>query len=179
MRLNFIKETGTEVKTAGIFAAAALVISLLTGFLSGIGAGTVILRSFLALVIFACLGFGAAWILKKFVPELVSGFSGSSDDADEVKESAQDVSDHENDSGSEQAEIQTEDSGSEAGDSGFSELSGKDFPSVSSTGTSSDDGVENQNVSMGKHIVSNDENSFGYDPETMAMAVRTMIKKDE
>lgn len=179
MRLDFIKETGIEVKTAAVFAAAALVISVLTGFLSGIGAGTVIIRSLFALVIFACLGFGSAWVLKKFVPELGAGFPDDSDGEDEDLENDHEVFGAEEDSGPEQAEVPETDSGRREGE--FSEFSGSDFPSVSSSGTgdSAEEAPSSPNVSMGKHIVSDDDNSFGYDPETMARAVRTMIKKDE
>ena len=64
---EFIRAYG---KLAGLFAAAALVLSFLTGILARNPIGTVILRAVLLAVLFGGLGVGLQFVVKRFLPEL-------------------------------------------------------------------------------------------------------------
>jgi hypothetical protein len=64
---EFIRTYG---KLAGLFAAAALVLSLLTGLLARNPFGTVLLRAVLAAVVFGGLAVGLQYVVRRFLPEL-------------------------------------------------------------------------------------------------------------
>jgi hypothetical protein len=51
-------------------AGFAFCISFLFGLISGVGFGTMFLRAFLGAIIFGGLGFGADFVLRRFLPEM-------------------------------------------------------------------------------------------------------------
>lgn len=69
---EFIRTYG---KLAGLFAAAALVLSLLTGLLARNPFGTAFLRAFFAAVVFGGLAVGLQYVVRRFLPELSGGDS--------------------------------------------------------------------------------------------------------
>jgi hypothetical protein len=75
---EFIRSNG---KVAGLFAAAALVLSFLTGILRGNPIGTVVLRAVLLAVVFGGLGIGLQLVVRRFLPELAGGASARPADA--------------------------------------------------------------------------------------------------
>jgi hypothetical protein len=74
---EFIRTYG---KLAGLFAAAALVLSVLTGLLAGNPFGTVLLRAFLAAVVFSGLAVGLQYVVRRFLPELSGAGSATAGD---------------------------------------------------------------------------------------------------
>ncbi len=66
---DFVREYG---RTAAIFAAAALALSFLVGIFAGNPFLTVIFRAFLLAVAFSAIGVGLAFVVKRYLPELVS-----------------------------------------------------------------------------------------------------------
>lgn len=67
---EFIRAYG---RLAGLFAAAALVLSFLTGILARNPLGTVILRAVLLAVLFAGMGIGLQLVVRRFLPGLGDG----------------------------------------------------------------------------------------------------------
>ncbi len=65
---DFLREYG---RLAAIVAAAAFVLSFFVGLFSGNPFGTALLRAFLLAVVFAGIGVGLAFVVKKFLPELL------------------------------------------------------------------------------------------------------------
>ena len=61
-----------QSRIAGALAAFALVVTLLSGVFSGNPFGVVVLRALLGAVAFGALGLGVAWVLERFVPELLT-----------------------------------------------------------------------------------------------------------
>ena len=162
--IKILKGINSEYKVAAVFAIVAMTVSLLTGAVSGIKFGAVLLRTFFSILIFAGLGFGVFFVMKKYVPELfelnVRNNVGNVED-DLAQVSSQPVEADEPDA--------------------FTEFSGADFPNLNEA---KDDvqtppgNTEAFDGSMGRHIVK--ENSdFPYEPEVMAQAVRTMMNKDD
>jgi hypothetical protein len=66
---DFVREYG---RTAAIFAAAALALSFLVGIFAGNPFLTVIFRAILLAAAFAAIGVGFAFVVKRYLPELVS-----------------------------------------------------------------------------------------------------------
>ncbi len=66
---DLVREYG---RIAAFFAAAAFVLSLLVGLLSGNPFGTALLRAFLLGVFFAALGIGFSFVIKRYLPELLN-----------------------------------------------------------------------------------------------------------
>jgi hypothetical protein len=67
--MNFIRENW---KIAAVFAAGAFILSLITGLVAGNPFGVVIFRALLFGVVFAALGAGLRYVVKKFLPELLT-----------------------------------------------------------------------------------------------------------
>jgi hypothetical protein len=152
--IKILKRINPEYKTAAVFAFAALFVSSFTGVIAGIKFGVVLARMLFSAVIFAGLGWGAFFVIRKYVPELLASLASAA--ADDDSESSEDS-------------ISSDESGES---DGFTELGGGDFPRVDTAGEAL------PSASMGKHIV--EENSdFPYEPEMMAQAVRTMMSKDD
>ena len=64
---DFIRAYG---RLAGLFAAAAFVLSSVTGIVARNAVGTIALRAVLLAVVFCGLGVGLQFVVKKFLPEL-------------------------------------------------------------------------------------------------------------
>ena len=62
------------------FAAFALVISLIGGMAGAVPIGTAALRVLLGVVVFAGLGAGVSWLIKKFLPDLAQQLSNGTAD---------------------------------------------------------------------------------------------------
>ena len=160
--IKILKGINPEYKVAVVFALLAMFVSLLTGVVSGIIFGAVLLRTFCSILIFAGLGFGVFFIIKKYVPELFEFVVNTENTEDNLTKAA---------------------SPPEEGGDGFAEFTGSDFPNLNeakkASGIPSDNNAgTSADGSMGKHIV--EENSdFPYEPEIMAKAVRTMMSKDD
>ena len=159
--IKILKGINPEYKVAAVFALVAMLVSLLTGAVSGVIFGAVLLRTFCSILIFAGLGFGVFFIMKKYVPELFE-FNIENIENDLTK-----------------ADSQSEEEGEQGA---FTELTGSNFPNLNETKNVSATPDNNNTVmpdnSMGRHIV--EENSdFPYEPEMMAKAVRTMMSKDD
>ena len=169
-----------ELKTGVFMGLAALVLSFLTGIIAGIPVGTVVLRAFIAMVLFTGIGYGAVTVLKKFVPEIDSLADGGEDAA-----GMPNLGDIEGqDAGN--IEDQLDKSGEEA----FSELNTDEIPRVQPGDNEFEETLSSEKNSgpekrpgssgrkLGKHIIAS-EDAFKYEPKLMAEAVRTMMSKDE
>jgi len=160
--IKILKNVNPEYKVAAAFAIVAMLVSLLIGAVSGVKFGVVLLRTFCSILIFAGLGLGIFFVIKKYVPELFEINVGNTED-DLTK-----------------TDLQSEEGGEP---DAFTELTGSDFPNlneaevkdVSKTPTNN---TEMSSSSMGKHIVKENDD-FPYEPEVMAQAVRTMMSKDD
>lgn len=74
-----------EIRFATIAAAIASLLSALTGLLSRVTFGALMVRAILSGLAFAALAGGAIWIARKFLPELYSDGSAASPSASEVE----------------------------------------------------------------------------------------------
>jgi len=163
--IKILKGINPEYKVAAVFAFAAMFVSLLTGAVSGIRFGAVLLRTFCSILVFAGLGLVVFFTVKKYVPELFEF----------------DRQDAENDL----LDFMKDDSQLEDGEAAaFTEFSGSDFPNLNEVKDQSGAQSDNNSAgisaggSMGRHIV--EENTdFPYEPEVMAKAVRKMMNKDK
>lgn len=98
---------GFNIRMAVIFAAAAVLVALVSGFIGHVPFGYILIRSFIGGVIFAVIGFAAAALIARFLPEILelpdedgNSFDisvGSDEEDDEIRRSA--YSPHETDSG--------------------------------------------------------------------------------
>ena len=68
-----------HLRFIAITAGAALIIALLIGLFSGVGFGSVLLKSLLSGIIFGGLAFGIDFVARKFLPELFSSNFESDD----------------------------------------------------------------------------------------------------
>jgi len=169
-----------ELKTGIFLGLAALVLSFLTGIIAGISVGIVVLRAFIAMVLFTGIGYGAVIVLKKFIPEIDSLADGSEDTA-----GMPNLGDMESQDG-ESVDDQLDKSGEEA----FSELNTDEIPRVKPGENDFEETLSSEKSSgpdkrpgssggkLGKHIIAS-EDAFKYEPKLMAEAVRTMMSKDE
>jgi len=53
------------------FALVALVVSLLAGVIGGLPFGLILVRALVGMIVFAALGAAAAWLVQRFIPELM------------------------------------------------------------------------------------------------------------
>lgn len=74
---DFIRTYG---KLAGLFAAAAFVLSSMTGIVARNSVGAVVLRAALLAVLFCALGVGLQFVVKKFLPELTGAPAAPADE---------------------------------------------------------------------------------------------------
>ncbi len=74
---EFIRAYG---KLAGLFAAAAFVLSVVTGIVARNSVGTIVLRAALLAVVFCGLGVGLQFVVKKFLPELTGAPAAPADE---------------------------------------------------------------------------------------------------
>jgi hypothetical protein len=64
------------IKFGIAFAAFAFIITILTGIVSGVSFWAVLLRTLISVIVFALLGGGVAFIIDKYLPEILTAFSG-------------------------------------------------------------------------------------------------------
>ena len=211
--MSVLRNISLEYKSTALFSVMALLLSLLSGMAAGIDGLTVVLRSFLITLVFAILGFIIIVVLKRFVPEMYQFIdtmsSGNTLDVNIDDESEDTLSDSGDmmDAGIEQAsaasakDMKNEevpdaiDDSVEPPQSGFTELSDKEYERMESHLSIDDNGPAQSGASsksfssggvpgsvdskkMGKHIIVEDE-FVRYEPKLMAEAVRTMMRKDE
>ncbi|HOD13871.1 MAG TPA: hypothetical protein PK307_12370 [Spirochaetota bacterium] len=178
-----IRSISLEYKTTMIFAVIALVLSLVTGFATGVRWGVVLLRSVILCAVFAGIGFGICMIVRKFVPEvyqflaMMAGIRQAADAGDQEIGLTETGTD--DNAGGEPFAVEggAEGVGPAAGASPgeFTELEkeGLAHYSTASGGTS----VNTGSGKLGKHILEK-EKMAKYEPKIMAQAVRTMMSKD-
>ncbi len=161
-----------ENKVGAVFSAAAFLLTLLVGIISGVKFGVTIVRSLICMPVFFGIGFGIIFVIKTYVPEVYEMLVEASSKEEPV------VS---NSINQDEVEIAHEESseGTRESNPEFTELSEKDFDKYSTLG---DDGLNTAfNAStgkLGKHIVV-DEKFSSYEPKIMAQAIRTMMSKDK
>ena len=169
-----INEIKIEYKTGVIFGLTGLVLSVLTGFVTGVGGGDVFIRSILISFGFTCLGIGFMFIFKKYVPEIYNFFYS-------FKKSDSDIMDVETNSYTDKQEEDVQEVKEESDDNpDFNELGGEDLATISANGND-DSFSQSLNTSegkLGKHVVTEDASFTKYEPKLLAEAVRTMMKKD-
>ncbi len=182
-----LNDFGIEIRSSVLFAAVSLILSLLVGMISGIGMSVILLRVLVIVPLFAALGYGLVLVIKRYVPEFYDLLAGNSPEM-EIEEAAADVDDEgpeisgidepaaEETVGDYAAPVE------EKGDETFSELTGSDFPQMSSSDSSTGEDIGSSlnldSGKLGKHIL-NDEKAVKYEPKIMAQAIRTMISRDE
>jgi len=183
-----VRNISLGYKASAIFAVLALALSLVIGFIVGVRWEVVLVRSVILMIVFAGIGFGASFIVQRFVPEvyqLLSSFAGAGPAAvagagePEIELPGM---------GPEKAGTADEAPMPEAGAGTYSETAAAapqpgEFAelekenlahySSSSGGTT----VNTHGGKLGKHILEK-EKMAKYEPKIMAQAVRTMMGKD-
>ncbi len=173
-----LSEIKIEYRFSAVFAALSFVFSLAIGLIAGIDVSVVVVRTIFSVVIFGLLGYAAAFVLSKYVPEVLSLIrSSDSEEIDILPESGL--------GGAADSETADESTGA------FSEMDESSLPRVERSTNqgfedslnddlgsfSSRSGVDPAGGKLGKHIISEDK-KFKYEPKLMAQAVRTMMRKD-
>jgi hypothetical protein len=180
-----LKNIHPEYKSTALVGFIALVLSFLTGFLAGIRWNVVVLRSFILMVVFAAIGFGAIVILRKFVPEIYD-LLASTQREPELEEAGKDTG-YAEEAGASAAvpDIDEEGTARSSGEAEapaevaadeFKEID-KDALSRYSTAAGAGGPVNTGKGKLGKHILEK-EKLAKYEPKIMAQAVRTMMFKD-
>ncbi|RPI97738.1 MAG: hypothetical protein EHM32_00915, partial [Spirochaetales bacterium] len=59
-----------EYRSGALFGIVALILSLTAGIVAGNGAGQVVGRSLVLMLVFAALGYIAIYVFRKYVPEV-------------------------------------------------------------------------------------------------------------
>ncbi|MFC1671134.1 hypothetical protein ACFL20_12155 [Spirochaetota bacterium] len=173
-----------ENKSILIFGVSALILSLITGILAGIAFAVVLIRSLIITIVFAALGFGVVYIIKRFIPELYDVLKGSEEvNVDDIES----MGEEEIDENSKQDEVisnleigdELPEEQAPQGDKEFTELKGVNFEHLESVGDLSDETtMDTSKGKLGKHVISS-EKVAQYEPKLMAEAIRTMMGKDE
>jgi len=195
--MQALKNIGIDLKLTAVFGVTALVLSLLTGIVSGISGSVVAVRSILMAIVFSVLGYAAVFVVKRFVPEFYEMIADRAeglavDVAPETKAEDAGTPSVEEDNPDTAMDMYDE-SGAAPGpearpkksgaqDEGFAEFKEADFPRMAS-GSTGDTALNatlqsSDAKKYGKHILVKDE-FVRYEPKLMADAVRTMLRKDE
>ena len=168
-----------EYRSGALFGIVALLLSLTAGIVAGNGAGHVIGRSFILMLVFAALGYIAIYVFRKYVPEVYEMLKAMSDRRlgdEELKELPDEDRPPTTDGIS--AEEATPDSGAEteavaggtpARTDSFVPLQEGDFTTYSS--------AKPERGKLGKHFF--EQKDIRYEPKIMAEAIRTMIARDK
>jgi len=172
-----------EYKSTALFGFIALILSVIIGFLTGIRWNIVILHSFMLMILFAAIGFGACAILRRFVPEVYDFMASiASLKAGEEREEPD-------------IEMAKDAVHAAAVESQYSETAPVEKPAIPSvaeefreldkegltqftTATGGGSAVNTKAGKLGKHILET-EKLTKYEPKIMAEAVRTMMSKDK
>ncbi len=158
-----------EFRTGLFFGFFALVLSLITGIVSGIGFGTILLRVLFALPLFILVGYVAIWVFKKYVPEFYEALLLIK--KRDKEDSGSQESDEGTDSFGDESDINSRDIGDEN--------EGEDSQVLGDSKLDDTLGSDLESGKMGKHVVVDSNQFEGYEPSLMAEAVRTMMSKDE
>lgn len=161
---------GANVRTGLIFAILALIFSLFTGIISGVGIGVTLLRSLVMTAVFFVLGYAVIMVMKKYVPEVFEAIDDVQAVSVESKEPSED--DMPDEAVSDDGEYEP----SMDGEEGINELSSED----GSLNDELDSAVEGRS-SLGRHTIVNEDvqEVLNYEPKVLAQAIRTMLQKDE
>ncbi len=191
-------------KLPAVSAGVAFILAFISATVGGVQFGAMLLRSLIAAVIFGALGIGVDMLIKHYLPELAGGDAEGSEES-ETEESVQraenggvDITlDEENPHNVGASQLETGNEGtsptSETAEEPGSEIAGDEmiedveeveelengddeFSNAHSEDDDEDEGRAFQAPESGATIdVMGDEQ----DPETVAKAVRTLLKKDE
>jgi len=186
--LDQFKELELKYKSSVIFGAAGLFLSVFTGLISGNSFSQLFIKSMIMSVSFLILGYGIIFIIQKFVPEMYEMLN-SINSSVEIEGGVEVVKESAAEENTVAADITQKDTGNEEiGDeeaAGVSEpaagesVDKPDFVPVSEeniTELTSNSGASGEK--MGKHIIE-EEKMAKYEPQIMAEAIRTMLKRDE
>ncbi|MCX7678578.1 MAG: hypothetical protein N2316_05115 [Spirochaetes bacterium] len=167
MRLGILEHQQLETKSAVLFGIIALFVSFVLGLFAGNSVGFVLLRSLMLSLLFACIGFGAVFVLRKFVPEFIEVIENniSTRTAEEEIDISSDIA------APESTVSQSVEEGVKISETKFEPLGKDDFMRVS-TAPSFSEGK------LGKHFI-DEKKKIKYEPKIIAEAIRTMIRRDE
>ncbi|MCU0844475.1 MAG: hypothetical protein MUC76_06055 [Spirochaetes bacterium] len=168
-----------EYRSGALFGIVALLLSLTAGIAAGNGAGQVVGRSLVLMLVFAALGYIAIYVFRKYVPEVyevLKAMPGLRVSEEGLKELPDEDRPATTDGIS--AEEATPDSGTEAETASgvtpartdaFVPLQESDFTAYSS--------ARPEQGKLGKHFF--EQKNIRYEPKIMAEAIRTMIARDK
>ena len=167
-----IKNIQWEFRLALIFGISAFVLSPIVGFITGNPVLVVLIRAVIFSIVFALIGYGSIFVIKKFVPEFydaVFSDTGNSRDAVDSEITDEGISEFSSDS---VEEPENSEEGFEEGDSGEMENPDSGL-SLSDTDTR----PSRSGRKMGRHLL--EEKGMKFEPKLMAEAIRTMMAKDD
>ncbi|HSV97189.1 MAG TPA: hypothetical protein VLM75_09665 [Spirochaetota bacterium] len=168
-----------EYRSGALFGIVALVLSVTAGIVAGNGAGHILGRSLVLMLVFAALGYIAIYVFRKYVPEvyeMLKAMSGRQVSDEGLKELPGEDRRIPADGAS--AEEAAPDSGNEANAAAWGEpartdafvpLQESDFVAYSS--------AKPEQGKLGKHFF--ERKNIRYEPKIMADAIRTMIARDK
>ena len=184
-----LKSLGIEYKAGSVIGLSALVLSLLIGLLSGNEFLYSVGRAFFFGVLFALMGFGGVFLLKKYVPEVLQiAEIGSAVKPVDTSENVEVVADNAAVSGtsgfvssapvneSEKSEEMADTVPGQKGSVPQFEPLGEYFKKDSASDALSSDDL-GEASKMGKHLLK--EKKIDFEPKIMASAIRTMMSKDQ
>ena len=169
-RMGAMTGLTAEVKSAAVFAAAALVLSFVTGIAAGNKLASALVTSVILALVFAAIGYGAVVVLRRFVPEIIEALgsaargSGEFDDLSVAPEAGA-AAERAVDAGQEIPERKSD----EKLEKEFTPFGNGDFKNLGST---TGDGK------LGTHFVK-EQKTVKYEPKIIAEAIRTMIRRDD
>lgn len=186
MRLLQLGEISREFKSSALFGALAFVLSLTIGLFAGNSLGQIAFRSFLLTLVFAALGYGAVYVLRRFVPEVFELLDSQAVPAG--GEEGAELPGLEKISGDEAPrEAGAGDAAGESGEKpsveaskaepideatmteGFTPFKQSDFTNLST--------AQPEKGKLGKHLF--EAKKMKFEPKIMAEAVRTMMGRDK
>ncbi len=180
-----MNEISLELRFSAVLGIIALVLSFLVGVIAGNSAGQVVLKTLSFTVVFLAIGYLAAFVIRKYVPEMYDYLSSppqisldkSAGDAKampgpiSVTASEGDEEESLADEGIEEAMAVKK-----PGKPDEEELSGGFVPfNQSSFDAYSTEKTEKGD--LGKHLF--EERKIKYEPKIMAEAIRTMMSRDK
>ncbi len=180
-----MSELSLEFKSSALFGALAFLLSLTIGLFAGNSVGQIAFRTFLLTAVFTAIGYGAIYVLRRFVPEVFELLGSQSAPAGE--EEGAELPELGKDSGEETpgeaaAESAGEDEAAPAAEGktaepideaamseGFTPFKQGDFATYAT--------AQPEKGKMGKHIL--EAKKMKFEPKIMAEAVRTMMSRDK
>ncbi len=158
--MGFLEDKQKENKTGIFFASVAALIVLLFGIFAGNSITTIILKLFVAGIIFYGIGFGVIILLKSSIPELLENDDEVGNNVDAtIEDDGQGEEDRETvEYDQEENTDEYEDEQVESGTEGLTVKKGEDGPQIT---------------------ITTEDGELTEDPETVAKAIRTMMARDE